>query len=114
MRAIIILGGAERNISLWIVPALLLVLAIIFLLGKGAFLIAGYNTSSKQEKEKYDTKSLCRFMGKVCLVLAAMFSLTVIGTLYAVPWMIPVGISLFFATVIAVIVYANTGNRFEK
>lgn len=43
----------------------------VFSLGKGAFLIAGYNTAPKREKEKYDEKALCRFMGKLMFALAA-------------------------------------------
>ena len=40
------------------------ILGVIFLNGKGAFLIAGYNTTSKAEKQKTDEKKLCSFMGK--------------------------------------------------
>lgn len=40
-----------------------LVMSIVLLMGKGAFLIAGYNTASKAEKAKYDEKKLCRIMG---------------------------------------------------
>ena len=32
-------------------------------MGKGSWLIAGYNTSSKEEKEKYDAKKMCRVVG---------------------------------------------------
>ena len=32
--------------TLWMVAALLAVLAAVFLAGKGAFLLAGYNTAS--------------------------------------------------------------------
>ena len=37
-------------------------LGVLFSKGKGAFLIAGYNTASRSEKENYDEKALCRFM----------------------------------------------------
>lgn len=108
------MGGVEMDIWVWMVPVLLLILSIIFLLGKGEFLIAGYNTSTKAEKDKYDKKALCRFMGKVCLALAAMCSLMVVGASYAVPWLFTIGLSLFLITTFAVIIYANTGNRFKK
>ncbi len=45
----------------FIFVALFVILGIIFLCGKGSFLIAGYNTASKVEKEKIDEKQLCRF-----------------------------------------------------
>ncbi|MBU5269533.1 DUF3784 domain-containing protein [Clostridium cochlearium] len=37
----------------WIVVGIFAILSITLLLGKGSFLIAGYNTSSKEEKEQY-------------------------------------------------------------
>ena len=40
-----------------------LALSLVFFMGKGSFLIAGYNTSGKAEKAKYDEKRLCRFVG---------------------------------------------------
>lgn len=46
--------------------------------GKGSFLIAGYNTASKEEKERYDEKKLCRVMGlcmlPLSLLMIAMFA----------------------------------------
>jgi hypothetical protein len=48
---------------MWFIAALFLVLTIIFLSGKGGFLIAGYNTASKEQKARYDEKKLCRVMG---------------------------------------------------
>ena len=34
------------------------IMGVIFLFGKGSFLLAGYNTADKKEKEKYDEKKL--------------------------------------------------------
>ena len=55
-----------------IVVCSLIVLGILFSKGKGAFLIAGYNTASAQKKAKTDEKKLCRFMGKLMFALAAV------------------------------------------
>lgn len=46
-----------------IITLIFAVISITFLLGKGSFLIAGYNTANKEEKQKYDEKKLCRVMG---------------------------------------------------
>ena len=58
---------------------MLIGLSVIFLLislllftGKGSWLIAGYNTASKKEKEKYDQQKLCRAMGIMCAIIATM------------------------------------------
>ena len=45
------------------------ILGIVFLCGKGAMLIAGYNTSSAEERAEMDEKQLCRFMGKFCFAM---------------------------------------------
>lgn len=41
-----------------IIAGVLILLGVLFLNGKGSFLIAGYNTASKAEKEKMDEKKL--------------------------------------------------------
>lgn len=48
---------------------LFLALSILFLMGKGSFLIAGYNTSGKAEKAKYDEKKICRYAGLAMLMV---------------------------------------------
>ncbi len=48
------------------VTALFVGLGVLFSKGKGAFLIAGYNTMSKEKKARYDKNALCRFMGSSC------------------------------------------------
>ena len=50
--------------------AVLLIVPSLFLLaGKGAFLIAGYNTASAAEKAAYNEKRLCRITGAGTLVI---------------------------------------------
>ena len=46
-----------------IIIALMIVMSVFLLNGKGAFLIAGYNTMSKKRKALYDEKAMCRFAG---------------------------------------------------
>ena len=47
---------AAKFILLLIISLIVLVFAIIILTGKGDNLIAGYNTSTEEEKEKYNIK----------------------------------------------------------
>lgn len=47
----------------WVLVIVMSILSVVLLMGKGSFLIAGYNTSSKEEKEKYNEKRLCRVVG---------------------------------------------------
>ena len=45
---------------LYVVIVLFTVLSVFLLMGKGAWFIAGYNTASEKDKQKYDEKKLCR------------------------------------------------------
>ena len=57
-------------ILLLIISLILLVLAVIILLGKGDNLIAGYNTSTKEEKETYNIKRVRICIGGMLLILS--------------------------------------------
>ena len=48
---------------IWGIAVFMGILTVVLLMGKGSFLIAGYNTSSKEEKQEYDEKKLCRVVG---------------------------------------------------
>ena len=54
----------------YLVAAVFAGIAVLLLSGRGAWLIAGYNTSSPEEKQKYDEKRLCRVMGSGAAVIA--------------------------------------------
>ena len=48
---------------IWVVGIILAIFSSILLTGHGANLIAGYNTASKEEKDKYNAKKLSRVVG---------------------------------------------------
>lgn len=48
---------------IWAVFILIGILSALLLSGHGKWLIAGYNTASEKEREKYDAKKLCRTVG---------------------------------------------------
>ncbi|MGV8907020.1 MAG: DUF3784 domain-containing protein [Acetobacterium sp.] len=50
-------------IILWIVVIIFIAMTIYLISGRGGWLIAGYNTSSSEEKINYDEKKLCRGVG---------------------------------------------------
>lgn len=93
---------------------LFVVLGTIFSMGKGSFLIAGFNTMSKKEKEKYDTLSLCKFMGKYMFTVAFSISLFVFSDALEIKVLFNIGIALFWISTIFILFYMNTGNRFKK
>lgn len=98
----------------FVVAMLFAILGLVFYSGKGAFLIAGYNTMSKEKRSKYDEKSLCKFMGKSTFVLAFSIFLWGLSDIIKQPIIHTIGLIIFFCTVIFIIIYANTKNRFMK
>ncbi len=61
---------------MYVITALFFILAIVLFLGKGSWLIAGYNTASKEEKSKYDEKLLCRTVGGCMGFIALLLLVT--------------------------------------
>ena len=55
-----------------VLAIILVVMAIVILAGKGDWLIAGYNTASKEEKETVNVKRLRLIVGLLLLVIAPM------------------------------------------
>ncbi len=96
---------------------ILWILALIMSTGKADFLISGYNTSSKEERDKYDGKALAKFMAKLCFILgvimlaAPLADIFNIGSFNIVFWGSYI---VLIAVIIGGIIYMNTGNRFQK
>ena len=57
---------------IWVVGIILAIFSIILLTGHGANLIAGYNTASKEEKDKYNAKKLSRVVGSGMTVITGL------------------------------------------
>ena len=93
---------------------LMISLGIMFYLGTGSSLIAGFNTLSEEEKEKYDVVALCKFMGKMMFVLTSSVVLWLISEVYEMNWLFYIGLALFIGLIIFLLIYVNTGNRFKK
>lgn len=96
------------------VTALFVGLGVLFSKGKGAFLIAGYNTMSKEKKARYDKNALCRFMGKLMFALAACWVPVALGTALGLGWLYGAGIAAYLLVIGGGLIYANTGHRFQK
>jgi len=57
---------------IWVAGIILAIFSIILLTGHGANLIAGYNTASKGEKDKYNAKKLSRAVGSGMTVITGL------------------------------------------
>lgn len=55
-----------------VLAAFLVIMAIVILSGKGDWMIAGYNTASKKEKEQVNIKRLRFIVGLFLLIVAPL------------------------------------------
>ena len=100
--------SSEPDWIVWIIGILFLIISLILISGHGASLIAGYNTAGRDEKNRYDTKKLCRVVGiGMALITLMIFILAIWETV----------LPAFFSTVffvitvidcIAIIILSNT------
>ena len=94
----------SHMIILIIVAAILAIMGIVILIGKGDNLIAGYNTASKDERAEYDIKRLRGLIGGFLIILAPLTLLLKEETMTAT-WSF---IAFTFIGSIIVVVLANT------
>lgn len=95
----------------WIVWGVFVVLVTIsatLLSGHGANLIVGYNTASKEKKEKYDEKKLCRVIGIGMLIIAFLLPFAMLGQALFPAWMVYVFLGMVILDSIIMIILANT------
>lgn len=97
--------------------AILLIVGWLIKYKKVTWLISGYNTASKQEKQRYDIEKLCKYMGNFIFILAGIFFVMAIinvlisGYAEMVIW---IGFGVLAVAIVCGIVYLNTGNRVKK
>ena len=87
------------------IVTLFVLLGIILSMGKGANLIAGYNTASEADKAKIDEKKLCKYVGRLMLVLSFLLKSK------ALEW---IGLGLFLVSIAFGLIWINTGGRILK
>ena len=92
------------DIIVILLASLCLILALVILVGKGDWMIAGYNTASPKEREKYNIKRL-RIVMFVLLVVTALFVLSI---LYTPPYLIGLTSQILVMTCIVGVILANT------
>lgn len=58
-----------------VIAIILMIFGVIILIGKGDFLVAGYNTASKEKKQKINVKRLRLVIGGFLIIVALTLSL---------------------------------------
>lgn len=88
-----------------IIATILVIMGILILIGKGDWLISGYNTASPEERAEYNIRRLRLIMGVVSMLVAVI---VVIDAIFHLRWLI-------FATVLpACILVLILGNTWAK
>lgn len=98
--------------SIFAVPVI--IIGIVLCCGKGANLIAGYNTASPEERAAWEEKALCRAVGVLVLVMVGCVELLLLGAVLgmtALMW--GGGILLAISTAFGLI-YLNKSKRFKR
>ncbi len=93
---------------------LFIALGIYLLQGKGGWLIAGYNTMPKEDKEKYDEAALCKATGKLVLAIAFTIALITAGGLLEMNSLMISGVVLMLVFILFGVIYINTGSALKK
>jgi len=84
------------------------IISVLLLSGKGSFLIAGYNTASKEVKENYNEKKLCCIMGIGFIIITLVVAVSVYFGETIPPylkWTMPWGILI---SIVFMILLANS------
>lgn len=88
-----------------IIATILVIMGILILIGKGDWLISGYNTASPEERAEYNIRRLRLIMGVVSMLVAVI---VVVDAIFHIRWLI-------FATVLpACILVLILGNTWAK
>ena len=106
----------DQIIGLIVTGAIVLLtgaLGVVMLTGRGAFLIAGFNTMPKEKQARYDKEKLAKFIGLVLLLVTLCTAGMTLGLVFDITALWIIGSVLFGAVLIFAIIFANT-KAFKK
>jgi Ca2+-dependent lipid-binding protein len=95
---------------------ILLFFGLVIRIFKLSGLIAGYNTASKKEKEKYDEEKLIKYVSNMFFAAAAVLLIGGFLSIFtSIPiYLISISWALFFIIILGGLVYMNIGNKVKK
>ena len=99
--------------GVWIVFVIFAVLSIVLLSGHGSWFISGYNTASKEEKEKYDEKKLCRTMGIGMSIISILILIMGLFESVLPAFFVYIAVGIIVVDVVVIIILGNTLCRQE-
>lgn len=82
------------------------ILGIVFMMGKGGPLIAGYNTADREDKEKYDEKRLNKCFSAFCFGMAVVIGVS--GYVNTERFALHVGLPLILLLLLFLVIASGT------
>ena len=98
--------------SIFAIPVI--IIGIVLCCGRGAGLIAGYNTASPAEKAAWDEKALCRATGVLLLVIVGCVELLLLGFVLGMTVLKWGGGILMAVSTVFGVIYINKSQRFRR
>ncbi len=103
---------------IWIIAAIFLtpgyVCSILMLAGRGSNVVIGLSGLPENERDRWDAKALCRFVGLLLLVFVLFLTGAFVASLYKsmiIAWLV---IVLGCIELTAGAIYINKSSRFQK
>lgn len=96
--------------------ALLLILGLLIRRFNLGFLIAGYNTSSAEQKTRWNENELTRFIGSMLTVCGAVLLAGGVLIAFHIAAEAALGVSwaVFFVVMLWALIFVNMSRRFKK
>ena len=94
--------------TMWVIFGIFTVLSIVLLSGHGSWFISGYNTASKEEKEKYDEKKLCRTMGIGMSIISILILIMGLFESVLPAFFVYIAVGIIVVDVVVIIILGNT------
>lgn len=88
------------------------IFSIVLLTGRGASLLAGFNTMSRAEQARWNQKAMCRFMGAALLIFMVLISASLFLT--GRMWLFWLTFGAAMAELIGAVIYLNKSKRFKR
>lgn len=98
--------------SVFAVPGI--IFGLVLCAGRGADLIAGYNTAPAAERAKWNEKALCRATGIFLLLMVGCIELSCLGAVLGVEPLTWGGMFLMVPLTVGGLLYINKSKRFKR
>ncbi len=95
------------DVVVWILIIVLAIVSLLLLSGHGSGLIAGYNTLTDAEKNKYDKKRICRVFGIGMLIITILLLFTLLLEAILPVFFLYIVVGIVIVDVIGMAIFMN-------